>query len=133
MTGPRILVVDDDAGIRDVAASVLRTAGYAVDGSADGVDALTSARASCFDLILLDINMPRMDGWQTLRLLRRDEALGSIPVILFSVKGEVRDRIHALQEGANDYVVKPFEVDDLLGRVGRLVESRGVSREGGEP
>jgi DNA-binding response OmpR family regulator len=75
--------------------------------------------------VLLDINMPEMDGWETLRLIKADDATRHLPVVMFSVKGEVRDKVHGLQEGAVDYLTKPFEVDDLLKRVRRVLGETG--------
>jgi DNA-binding response OmpR family regulator len=66
-----------------------------------------------------------MDGWETLRLLRADEALGSMAVAMFTVKSEVRDKMHGLQEGAVDYITKPFAIDELVGRVERLIGRPG--------
>ena len=124
--GARILVVDDDPSIVDLATAVLGSAAYAVAAARTGSDALRLARRERFDLVLLDINMPEMDGWETLRLIKADEAIRDLPVVMFSVKGEVRDKVHGLQEGAVDYLTKPFEVDDLLKRVRRVLGETGV-------
>jgi DNA-binding response OmpR family regulator len=118
----RILVVDDDHGIQDVTRTVLGSAGYDVQAVSSGREALDLAGEERFDLILLDINMPGMDGWETLRLLRADDALDDVPVVMFSIKGEVQDKVLGLQEGASDYITKPFVVDALLERVGRVLQ-----------
>ena len=123
----RILIVDDQRDILDLTAAVLGGDGYdvsAVDSGAEALDLLARER---FDLVLLDINMPEMDGWETLRLIRADELLAGLPVVMFSVKGELRDKVQSMQEGALDYITKPFEVDQLLGRVRRVFESVGGS------
>ena len=127
--GPRrILVVDDQPEILDLTALVLAEAGYEVSRAASGIEALDHLASRPCDLVLLDINMPGMDGWETLRLIRADEALAELPVVMFSVKNELRDRVFGLQEGALDYVTKPFEVDQLLYRVRRaLATRRGVA------
>ncbi len=125
----RILVVDDDPAILDLAATVLETASYDVSSARSGFDALRIARRERFDLVLLDINMPEMDGWETLRLLKADDDIRRLPVIMFSVKGEVRDKIHGMQEGAVDYLTKPFEVNELLLRVQRVLDRE----DGGDP
>jgi DNA-binding response OmpR family regulator len=117
----RILVVDDEPSIGDFAAEVLGSAAYDVACARTGHDALRLARHERFDLVLLDINMPEMDGWETLRLLKADETIRDLPVMMFSVKGEPRDKVHGLQEGAADYLTKPFGVDDLLSRVRRVL------------
>ncbi|MEE8411580.1 MAG: response regulator, partial [Acidobacteriota bacterium] len=106
--GQRILVVDDQQDIRDMTALVLAGAGYRVDTVDSGESALSALEQDRFDLVLLDINMPEMDGWETLRLIRCDEELTGLPVVMFSVKGEIRDKIESLQEGADDFVTKPF-------------------------
>ncbi len=117
----RILVVDDQQDIRDMTALVLSRAGYRVDTVDSGESALSTLDRERFDLVLLDINMPAMDGWETLRLIRCDEELTELPVVMFSVKGEIRDKIESLQEGAVDFVTKPFIVDDLIERVGKVL------------
>lgn len=123
-----MLVVDDQQDIRDMARVVLAGAGYDVVTAASGREALRLARGEPFDLMLLDINMPELDGWATLRLVRADEALDALPVAMFSVKGEIRDKVASLQDGAVDYITKPFGVDDLIARVGRILDrpERGV-------
>jgi DNA-binding response OmpR family regulator len=120
-----VLVVDDQEDIREMARLVLSEAGFQVTVAPGGREALRLARAGTFDLVLLDINMPEMDGWTTLRLLRADEDAGRIPVAMFSVKGEVRDKISGLQDGAVDYITKPFAVDELVLRVSRILEASG--------
>lgn len=119
--GQRILVVDDQQDIRDMTALVLSGAGYRVDTVGSGESALSTLQQDHFDLVLLDINMPEMDGWETLRLIRCDEELTALPVVMFSVKGEIRDKVESLQEGATDFVTKPFVVDDLIERVGKVL------------
>jgi DNA-binding response OmpR family regulator len=122
---PRVLVVDDQEDIREMARMVLSGAGYDVAAAPSGREALRLARQSVFDLVLLDINMPDLDGWATLRLLRADEALEDTAVAMFSVKSEVRDKVAGLQDGAIDYITKPFGVDELIARVGRILDARG--------
>jgi len=118
----RILVVDDDADIQALTSTVLAGAGYEVTLASNGSEALRALHDAGFDLMLLDINMPDMSGWETLRLLRADEAFADLPVVMFSVKGQVRDKVHAMQEGAVDYITKPFVIDQLLARVERLLD-----------
>jgi two-component system KDP operon response regulator KdpE len=121
MTGVRrVLVVDDQEDIREMARLVLTGAGYDVATAASGREALRAVRGAAFDLVLLDINMPELDGWATLRLLRADEALDGLRVAMFSVKSEVRDKVASLKDGAVDYITKPFGVDELVQRVSRI-------------
>jgi len=122
----RILVVDDHRDILDLAATVLSGAGYAVSTASSGVGALDLLAEEEFDLVLLDINMPHMDGWETLRLIRAERSMDGLPVVMFSIKGEVRDKVHGMQEGALDYITKPFEIDELLQRVSRVFEASEV-------
>jgi len=118
-----VMVVDDDADILDVTRLALEGGGYSVLPTRSGPEALRTLEQSRPDLILLDINMPDMDGWQVLRLLKVDERTSSIPVAMFSIKMEVRDRLHGIQEGAFDYIIKPFATDDFLRRVRRIFDS----------
>ena len=118
----RVLVVDDQEDIREMARLVLQNAGFDVTTAPSGEEALRLARAGAFDLVLLDINMPGLDGWATLKLLRADGATADLPVAMFSVKSEVRDKVTSLQDGAVDFIAKPFSVDELVRRVARIVE-----------
>jgi two-component system OmpR family response regulator len=123
----RVLVVDDQEDIREMARLVLTGAGYEVATASSGREALRLARQAAFDLMLLDINMPELDGWATLRLLRADDALDDLKVAMFSVKSEVRDKVAGLKDGAIDYLTKPFSVDELVTRVSRiLAEANGA-------
>jgi DNA-binding response OmpR family regulator len=122
----RILVVDDDEAIRQVASLALAGAGYCVKTVSDGETAIDEARAWLPDLVLLDVNMPGMDGWEALRLIKIDDALRHLPVVMFTIKGEVRDKVHALQDGASDFITKPFGYDELLSRVERILLSLGT-------
>ena len=118
-----IMVVDDDDEIVDLTRMVLEGGGYQVIPAHSGAGALRALEQSHPDLILLDVNMPGMDGWQVLRVLKVDERTTGIPVAMFSVKMEVRDRLHGLQEGAYDYITKPFSHDELLTRVRRIFDT----------
>lgn len=110
-----ILVVEDDAAIRRGVVDMLRFNGYAVHEAADGRTGLDLALAIDADLVLLDIMMPRMDGTQVLEELRR--ARPAQPVIFLTARGEEEDRVRGLRLGADDYVVKPFGIDELIARV----------------
>jgi DNA-binding response OmpR family regulator len=110
-----LLVVEDDAAIRRGLVDSLRFAGYTVREAADGREGLEAAAADGIDLVLLDILMPKMDGMGVLRELRRIRP--SLPVIFLTARGQENDRVHGLKAGADDYVVKPFSVAELLARV----------------
>ena len=115
----RILVVDDQEEIRDLTAAILTGDGHLVSTACNGEEALAAAYRERFDLILLDINMPGMDGWETLRLSRADDELAAVPIVLFSVRGEVRNKVQAMQLGARGYITKPFTMDELTSGVRR--------------
>jgi DNA-binding response OmpR family regulator len=129
----RILVVDDQQEILDLTTMVLAGAGYDVVTASSGGEALSQVGCEPIDLVLLDINMPEMDGWETLRLLRADEELEHLPVVMFSVKGEVSDKVQSLKDGASAYITKPFVVDELVARVqGVLAQINGTDRRSTE-
>jgi two-component system, OmpR family, phosphate regulon response regulator PhoB len=113
----RVLVVDDDREILEMTALLLRGAGHEVTLAASGEEALYLVQESPPDLVLLDINMPGFDGWEVLRVLKEDDRTASLPVVMFSVNFEVREKLHALQQGASDYITKPFDTNALLRRV----------------
>lgn len=110
----RILVVDDEIGIQRVVRANLAARGYAVDLAADGESGLERAALQPPNLILLDLMLPGIDGLEVLRRLR---VWTQVPVIVLSARGEDRIKVQALDEGADDYLTKPFSVDELLARV----------------
>jgi len=115
MPGFRILTIEDDAAIRRGIVDALTFAGYDVIQAADGIEGCAAAIAREYDLLLLDMVLPGRDGLEILRQVRN--ARPTLPVIILSARGEERDRIAGLKAGADDYVVKPFSVDELLARV----------------
>ncbi|MGI6754555.1 MAG: response regulator transcription factor [Atopobiaceae bacterium] len=110
-----VLVVDDDASIRDVVRMYLENAGFAIKEAPDGVEALRALSQEEPDLVLLDIMMPKLNGYETLKQIRQTSA---VPVILLSAKGEDPDKILGLNLGADDYLAKPFNPLELVARVG---------------
>jgi two-component system, OmpR family, response regulator MprA len=113
-----ILVVDDDPKIRSVLGRGLRFEGYDVQIAAGGQEALQLARETPFDLVVLDLTMPRMDGLEVCRRLRRGV---SIPILMLTARDAVADRIVGLDSGADDYLTKPFDFEELLARVRALL------------
>jgi DNA-binding response OmpR family regulator len=113
----KILIVDDEDDILHFLDLVLREKGYEVATATGGQEALTRAQLVRPDLILLDIMMPQMDGWEVLKLLRVDEETAAIPVAMLSARTEARDRVQGLQEGAVDYICKPFSLQELIGKI----------------
>lgn len=123
---PRILVAEDEARIASFVEKGLKSAGFGVETVADGVDALTLARSGEFDLLLLDIGLPGLDGLEVLRRLRTDAA--SLPVIILTARDSASDTVAGFEGGANDYVAKPFRFDELLARIRvRLQDARTQS------
>jgi two-component system response regulator MprA len=115
----RVLIVDDDAGVRRMLARTLEAAGYAVAVATDGGAALVEIERAAPDLILLDITMPGMDGLGVTRRLRGKG--DAVPVLLLTARDGVADRVAGLDAGADDYLVKPFATDELLARVRALL------------
>jgi two-component system, OmpR family, response regulator MprA len=110
-----VLVVDDDPEIRDSLRRGLAVEGYAVSLAADGAEALDRARDRAPDLVVLDIMLPKLDGLEVCRRLRMAEE--SVPIVLLTARDAVPDRVAGLENGADDYLVKPFAFEELLARV----------------
>lgn len=115
MSHATVLVIEDDDAIRRGIVDVLTISGYAAVEAADGVAGLAAVADPAIDLVLLDVLMPRMDGFKVLEAIRRDRA--AIPVIMLTARGTEEDRVRGLRSGADDYVVKPFGAQELLARV----------------
>ena len=123
MSKGHILVVDDETAIRDLISEVLNIAGFQVTTSADGLDALNQIRRSKFDLILLDVNLPKVDGCAILEKVR--EGAPTQPIIMLSARTDKDDVTHGLRLGADDYVRKPFSVEELVLRVENRLKRDG--------
>ena len=123
MSKGHILVVDDEVAIRDLISEVLNIAGFQVTTSADGLDALNQIRRSKFDLILLDVNLPKVDGFAILEKVR--ESAPTQPIIMLSARTDKEDVTHGLRLGADDYVRKPFSVEELILRVENRLKRDG--------
>src|SRR6476469_3026379 len=119
--GGRVLVVEDDADIADVLRRSLRNEGYEVKTSGDGVDALDVAAGFVPDLVVLDLGLPRLDGVEVCRRLREE---GDVPILMLTARAETDDRVAGLDSGADDYLVKPFERQELLARIRALLRRR---------
>ncbi|MEM7499100.1 MAG: response regulator transcription factor [Pseudomonadota bacterium] len=124
-----ILVVDDDPHIRDVVAFALGKAGLAVETAADGAEALGMIQSGAPDLVVLDINMPEMDGLELCRQLRRGSDL---PILFLSSRDDEIDRVVGLELGADDYVTKPFSPRELTARVAAILKRTAPDARGGE-
>ncbi|MDP2817180.1 MAG: response regulator [Polaromonas sp.] len=121
----RLLLVEDDAMIGEAVLAVLRAAHYAVDWVRDGAMADTALRSEQYDLVLLDLGLPKRDGFEVLRALRARR--NTTPVLVATARDAVGDRIAGLDAGADDYVVKPYDTDELLARIRALIR-RSVGR-----
>jgi two-component system response regulator VicR len=125
--GKRILVVDDEPNIVEILRFNLQREGYEVIAAYDGPEGLEKARAERPDLILLDVMLPGMDGFHVCEELRKTDRL--TPIIMLTAREEERDRVMGLELGADDYVVKPFSVRELLARVGTNIRRQAVLSE----
>ncbi|SFC20917.1 response regulator transcription factor [Bacillus sp. UNCCL81] len=120
--GIRILIVEDDVKIARLLELELNHAGYQVDCVYDGLSALRVLHEYDFELVLLDIMMPNLDGMEVINEIRKYHS--ELPVIMLSAKGQIQDKIKGLDHGANDYVTKPFVVEELLARIRVLLRNR---------
>ena len=118
----KILVVDDELNICELLKLYLENEGYTVFTANDGQAAVTAFQQKAPDLVLLDIMLPKMDGWQVCREIRKTS---SAPIIMLTAKGETEDKVSGLEMGADDYIVKPFEVKELLARVHAVLRRTG--------
>jgi two-component system alkaline phosphatase synthesis response regulator PhoP len=124
----RILVVDDEIYIVHILEFTLTMEGYEVLTAADGEEALRRLEQDRPDLVVLDIMMPKVDGYEVLRRIRADEEFRQLPVILLSAKGRPIDRDTGLEIGADDYIVKPFSPRRLLEKIQDLLERAKLSQ-----
>jgi two-component system OmpR family response regulator len=114
----RILVVEDELDLQRGLTRALRDEGYAVDAADNGEDGLFSAESIDYDAIILDVMMPRLDGWEALKRLRKTKRT---PVLMLTARDQSRDRVRGLDTGADDYVVKPFDLPELMARLRALI------------
>lgn len=115
----RILVADDEHDLLDVTVKRLKSDGFSVDGCENGEDALYYIENTKYDLAVLDIMMPKLDGLTVLRTLRARK--NSIPILLLTAKDSINDRVEGLNAGADDYLIKPFAYDELIARIRALL------------
>jgi two-component system, OmpR family, response regulator MprA len=124
----RLLVVDDDRALRDVLRRSLELAGYEVRLTDSGSGALSEVAAAVPDAVVLDIGLPDIDGLEVCRLLRREG--NRVPVLMLTARDAVSDRIDGLDAGADDYLVKPFDIDELKARIRALLRRAGADGDG---
>ncbi|MBQ1202194.1 MAG: response regulator transcription factor [Loktanella sp.] len=123
MTALKIMVVDDDSNICELLRLYLEKEGFETVIASDGEQALAAFDREKPDLILLDVMMPKLDGWQVCREIRKKS---QCPIIMITAKGEVFDRVLGLELGADDYVVKPFETKEVIARIKAVLRRSGV-------
>jgi DNA-binding response OmpR family regulator len=122
----RVLVIEDEPDLLSVIAQSLREAGYAVDTAADGEDGLFKAQGGQYDALILDLMIPRLDGWGVLKALRSGGS--SVPVLVLTARDALPDRVRGLDGGADDYLTKPFEFTELFARLRAIIR-----RSAGKP
>ena len=119
----RVLLVEDDRMIGEAVVSALKDAAYAVDWVRDGMAALTTIKSQSYDVVLLDLGLPKKDGFETLRSIR---AKGNpVPLLVITARDALEDRLRGLDGGADDYVLKPFEMAELLARMRAVIRRKG--------
>ena len=118
---PRILIIDDDAAIAELLAVNLEMAGYEVSQAADGIKGQAMALQMQPDLVMLDLMLPRVDGFTVCQRLRRDERTGEIPILMLTALGQTENKVEGFNAGADDYLTKPFELEELLARIRALL------------
>lgn len=123
----RLLVVEDEMDLCSSIAEGLRLDGYEIDTCQDGQEALELCRVESYDLILLDLNLPGLDGMEVLRRLRAEDMETS--VLILSARGQIRDKVAGLDAGANDYLTKPFHFEELEARVRSLTRRRFIQQD----
>jgi diguanylate cyclase (GGDEF)-like protein len=124
-----VLVADDDPDILSVVKVNFELEGFQVDTAVDGEDALMKSTANPPDVIVLDIMMPRMDGLTALHRLRGQASTANVPIILLTARGLPEDRVRGLELGADDYITKPFDINELVARVGAVIRRTQAARD----
>ncbi len=119
-----ILIIEDDLDVRENIAEVLKFKGFEVSSAMDGAIGLSKLKEKRYDLVISDIMMPGLDGYQVLKRIKKNPLTSQIPVILLTAKTMVESKIEGLEYGADDYITKPFNAKELLARVTNLIENR---------
>lgn len=122
----RLLIIEDEIKIAETIAAKFKAEGFAVDIATDGLQGEEYAKVNQYDAIILDIMMPKQDGWETCNILRRDKVL--VPILMLTALDEIDDKVRGLNEGADDYLAKPFHLDELVARVRSLIRRNSIVR-----
>ena len=118
-----VLIVEDEVSLAKAIKKILESAGYVADAVHDGADGVKYAKDGDYSLVILDVMLPKLDGFEVIRMLR--EAGVSTPVLMLTARSAVRDKVRGLNGGADDYMTKPFDAEELVARVGALTRRRG--------
>ncbi len=121
----KILIAEDEPDIRELVAFMLRFAGYEVVAAANGEEAVQAATRDIPDLVLMDVRMPRMTGYDACKLMKADPTLHDVPVVFLSAKGQESEIQSGLEAGAEEYLLKPFSPDELTNRVRAILSKFG--------
>lgn len=124
----RILIAEDDAEVRDLVRVYLAREGFAVDAAGDGESALDQALSAQPDLLILDVMLPKIDGWAVCRRLRERDATQRLPIVMLTSRTDEMDRVLGLELGADDYVTKPFSPRELVARVKAVLRRAGEGK-----
>lgn len=117
----KILVVDDETALRELMSEFLKNAGHSVESADSGMAGLAKLRAGGYQLVTLDIDMPGLNGTETLKLIRREPALAALPVLMCTARGSLNSLDAAFEDGATGYIVKPFDLGALLKSVNKAL------------
>jgi len=125
MTKKKVLIVDDEEAIRDMIKEYISLDEYEVDEAADGIEALELLRKQDYSAVILDVMMPKMDGWSTCRGIRK---MSNVPIIMLTARGEEYDKLFGFELGVDDYIVKPFSPKELLARMNAIIRRSTTSQ-----
>ncbi|NGM84236.1 response regulator transcription factor [Paenibacillus sp. 7124] len=125
MSKLQVLIVDDEWNMRNLLRIYLMKEGFQIKEAATGLEALSMVKKHSFDIILLDVMMPDMDGWQVCKVIRETE---TVPILMLTARTETKDKIHGLGIGADDYLTKPFDSEELLARMYSLIRRSTITQ-----
>ena len=133
MADKRVIVVDDEPDIVDLVVYNLAKDGYVTESARSGTEALKKLREERYDMVILDLMLPEMDGLELCRTMKKDPSLSDVPIIMLTARGEEIDRVLGLELGADDYITKPFSPRELVARVNAVLRRAGPKRGGTPP
>ncbi len=133
MADKRVIVVDDEPDIVDLVVYNLAKDGYVTESARSGTEALKKLREERYDMVILDLMLPEMDGLELCRTMKKDPSLSDVPIIMLTARGEEIDRVLGLELGADDYITKPFSPRELVARVNAVLRRAGPKGDGTPP